>query len=299
MPKVSVVIITYNRSELLRTAIRSVLSQSYQDFELIVVDDASRDNTSEMVQAFDDQKIRYIRHETNKKEAGARNTGVLNSTGEYIAFLDDDDEWLPEKLQRQVHLLDRSPPTVGGIYTGLLRIDGATRKTLLQMVPTKRGNIFLDLLIENLITPSTVLLRRECFETVGLFDANIPFGLDWDMWIRISKEFQFEYISEPLVRYYVHDSKLSTNYQLMIEGREAQLKKYAGFFALNSKCQSHHYLDIGIFYCYIGNTIKGREAFIKAMNIYPFEPRHYFNLLLSLLGPRNFKKLKELKDNFL
>ena len=265
-----------------------------------MVDDASRDNTAEVVQAFNDKRIRYIRHETNKREAGARNTGVQNSKGEYIAFLDDDDEWLPEKLQRQVDLLDSSPPVVGAVYTGFLRIDRATGKKLCSDSTSKARKIFRDMFIENWVgTPSTVLLRKECFEKVGLFDESIPFGLDWDMWIRISKEFQFEYITEPLVNYYVHNAKLSTNYEIMIEGREAQLRKYPDLFASDSKSYSRHYLDIGIFYFYIGNPSKGREALMKAIKIYPCEPRHYFNICLSFLGVSNFRKLKKLKDKWL
>ena len=98
MPDVSVIIPTYDRSEFLRTAIASVLAQTLQDFEIIVVDDASADDTQEVVGNLDDGRIRYIRHEINKGVAATRNTGVLNSKGKYIAFLDDDDKWFPEKL---------------------------------------------------------------------------------------------------------------------------------------------------------------------------------------------------------
>jgi glycosyltransferase involved in cell wall biosynthesis len=299
MPKVSVIIITYNRSELLRAAIRSVLEQSYQDFELLVVDDASSDNTAEVVQGFDDKRIRYIRHETNKREAEARNTGVQNSTGEYIAFLDDDDEWLPKKLERQVELLDNSPRAVGGVYTGFIKME-TTGKIVVQIVPSKRGNILHDMFTQNWIgTPSTVLLRKECFEKVGLFDKGIVFGPDYDMWIRISKEFQFDYIVDPLVKYYVHDNKLSTNCEIMIKGMEAINRKYDQFFALSSRNYSYRYLGLGVYYCYSGDMKKGRENLLKAMKLHPFEIRHYFNTCLSFFGAQNFRKIKELKEKWL
>jgi glycosyltransferase involved in cell wall biosynthesis len=118
MPAVSVIIPTYNRAEFLRLAITSVLNQTFQDFEIIVVDDASEDHTHEVVHNFRDKRIKYIHHEVNKRVAAARNTGVLNSSGAYIAFVDDDDEWLPKKLQMQVALLENSPSIVGGVYTG-------------------------------------------------------------------------------------------------------------------------------------------------------------------------------------
>src|ERR1700737_4457090 len=118
MPKVSVIIPTYNRAELLRSAIISVLTQIFQDFEVIVVDDASRDNTQNVVHSFNDRRIRYIRNGMNKGDAVARNVGITNSSCEYIAFLDDDDEWLPEKLEKQINLLENSSPNVGVVHTG-------------------------------------------------------------------------------------------------------------------------------------------------------------------------------------
>src|SRR5262245_29216969 len=108
MPKVSVIIPTHNRAEFLRSAITSVLNQTFQDFEIIVVDDASTDNTSEVVTYFGDKRIKYMRNNINKGDAGTRNVGVVNSNCTYIAFLDDDDEWLPNKLQIQIDMLEDS-----------------------------------------------------------------------------------------------------------------------------------------------------------------------------------------------
>ncbi len=128
MPDVSVIIPIYDRSEFLCTAIASVLAQTLQDFEIIVVDDASADDTQEVVGNLDDGRIRYIRHEINKGVAATRNTGVLNSKGKYIAFLDDDDEWFPEKLKKQFDLLETRPRIVGGVYTGSLAVEATSRK---------------------------------------------------------------------------------------------------------------------------------------------------------------------------
>jgi glycosyltransferase involved in cell wall biosynthesis len=293
MPKVTVIIPTYNRAKSLPSAINSVLKQSFQDFEIIVVDDASSDNTEEVVRAIADPRIKYLRNETNKREAGARNTGVTNSSGEYIAFLDDDDEWLPDKLKLQVELLDSRSPQVGVVYTGSVRIDSATGRTLDQYVPTKRGNIFKDLSFKNWVgTPSTVLLRRECFETVGLFDSAIVFGPDYDMWIRVAAKYHFECIRQPLIRYHIHSARLSNNYELMITGIEAQMKKHGSLFALNSRGYSRRYFVLGVYHCCNGNVKRGREEFLKAIKLYPFDVRHYYNFGLSLLGADTFKKLK-------
>ena len=105
MPKVSVVIPTYNRPEFLGAAISSVLNQTFQDWELLVVDDASENDTEEVVDGFGDHRLRWFRHEKRIGGSAARNTGIVNSVGAYVAFLDDDDEWLPDKLRLQVELL--------------------------------------------------------------------------------------------------------------------------------------------------------------------------------------------------
>lgn len=297
MPKVSVIIPTYNRAEFLRSAITSVLNQTYRDFEIVVVDDASNDNTREVVGSFNKGNICYVRHETNKGVTAARNTGVLNSNGAYIAFLDDDDEWLPQKLTRQMDLLRRSPLQTGAVYTGLLRVDHRSGKTIEEWIPTKRGDLFNELCFENCVgTASTVLLKKECFNTLGLFDEDICFGEEYDMWIRVSKRFLFECVNEPLVKYRVHPAKLSTNYELVISGLEAQLRKHEAFFRSNKKGYSYRYLSLGTLYCYVGNMGRGRVAFLTAIKLYPWGLRHYYNWCLSLLSAANFKKLKQARE---
>ena len=167
MPKVSVIIPTYNRAELLKVAIASVLSQTYKDFEIIVIDDASHDNTQELLTSLKDKRIRYIRHETNKRISAARNTGIVNSHGNYIAFLDDDDEWLPEKLQLQVDFLENSPPIIGVVYTGFYKIDKASGKILEQITPTKKGFIFGDLIAQNWVGTFDGSLKERVFQKGG------------------------------------------------------------------------------------------------------------------------------------
>src|SRR5215831_17207605 len=130
MAKVSVIIPTYNRAGFLRTAIISVLNQTFQDFEIIVVDDASTDNTPEVVTHFGDKRIKYIHNDINKGDAGTRNVGVVNSNCTYIAFLDDDDEWLPNKLQMQIDMLEDALIDIAGIYTNILEIDKVSGKIL-------------------------------------------------------------------------------------------------------------------------------------------------------------------------
>jgi len=219
MRKVDVIIPTYNRAEFLQAAIGSVLNQSLDDLTLLVVDDASKDDTQAVVKALDDKRIKYICHTENRAEAVARNTGLSNGNAEFVAFLDDDDEWLPEKLRLTVDLLENSPSKVGGVYSGLFIIDKVTGVTHGCKLAERRGDIYLDMVRRNVVfTPSTVLLRRECFEKVGLFDESIPWMLDYDMWIRISREYHFECIKEPLVKYHVHENQISNNAAIRAKG---------------------------------------------------------------------------------
>jgi glycosyltransferase involved in cell wall biosynthesis len=296
MPKASVIISTYNRAALLPTAITSVLQQTFQDFEIIVVDDASQDETPAVVADFQDHRIRYIRHERNAGAAGARNTGVTNATGEYIAFLDDDDEWLPEKLALQVDVLENSPAQVGVVYTGRSTIDGATKKVVSILIPTQRGDLLPELRKGNPITNSSVLLRKECFSRVGLFDEQLAYNQDYDMWIRIAGAYHFEYVAKPLVKYTVHGRSLSANRDRAIAGREALLKKHEAYFAQNSRDYSRFCAQLGIQYYLNGNARKGRQMFLRAVRLYPFPTREYLICIgLSLLGAEGYKRVQKIK----
>lgn len=294
MPKVSVVIPTCNRADFLKAAIESVLKQTFQDFEIIVVDDASRDQTAEVMAGFQDPRIHYIRHETNKGQGRTRNAGIEQASGEYVALLDDDDEWLPEKLEKQVSLLDSSADAVGLVYTGFYRVEGASKRVISRFIPEDRGYVYDRLRVKNSIgTCSTVLLRRLCLERVGGFDETLTCGADYDMWVRISKDSFFEYLDEPLVRYAVHSERISTNYNSLIKGKETLLKKYAQYYAADPKNHSRRYRNLGIAYCLSGNTKKGRSAVLTAIRLYPFELRNYYHLILSFLGASRYRVLRQ------
>ena len=302
MPKVSVIIPTHNRTVFLRGALESVLRQTYEDFDIIVVDDASKEDVQGIINGFHDSRIRLIRHDFSMGEAGARNTGILNSQGEYIAFLDDDDEWLPKKLALQVEILDNSPSKVGGAYTGYIGVNFADQRVMYRKVPSKKGDIYRDLLRRNVIgTPSTVLIRRACIEKAGLFDGSVFYGIDCDLYLRIARHFHFEYLEEPLVKYHIHDDRITSNPEIVSKGLEAMSRKYAserGFLS-DRKIRSLGYLSVGVNFCFRNNTSKGRRAFLKSILLNPFEWKSYFNLGLTLFGSRNFVKLKKMKDSML
>jgi glycosyltransferase involved in cell wall biosynthesis len=295
MPNVSVIIPTHNRAAYLKAAIASVLNQTFQDFEILIVDDGSSDTTPDVVKSFDDDRIQYVRHPKSRGGAAARNTGIGHCRGEYVAFLDDDDEWFADKLARQMVLLLASPPEVGCIYTGYVCVDRVSGKEIAQKIPTNRGDLSKELLTANCLGgTSSVLLKRACFKQVGVFDQNLPSFQDHDLWIRISKSFHFDYIGEPLLRYYVHRKQIWSDLEAVNRGMDLMLEKYGDSRSFR-KFLSYQYLSLGVSYCYKRNLKAGRRAYLQAMQLYPYEVRHYFNLCLTLLGPAGFANLKHAK----
>ena len=162
--------------------------------------------------------------------------------------------------------------------------------------PTKRGDLSEALLRANWVgSPSSLIVRRECFERVGLFDESLPSFQDYDLWLRISKEFFFDCISEPLFRFNCHANRIWTNLESLSNGTDMMLSKY-GHSRVARKYFSYRYLFLGISYLEAGDMKRGRRAMRKAVSLHPLEARHYFNLCLSLVGPKYFCALKETKD---
>ena len=295
MPKVTVIIPTCNRSASLRNAIASVLAQTFTDLEILVVDDASGDNTREVVEEFKESSIQYIRHDANCGGAVARNTGITHSRSEYIAFLDDDDEWLPNKLEVQMKVFEHCSPQVGAIYTGHRNVNRETGETIGIWRPLKKGHIYEDLMKKNWVsTTSSVVLKRECLKNVGTFDERLPSFQDYDLWIRIAREYLFEYVDEILVTYYEHRKKIWTNHGALEKGIDVMVDKYAQSKELK-KNFSYHYLGLGERCLMNGDMKKGRELLRKGMELYPFEIKHYLNWGVSLLGGEMFRASHRMK----
>lgn len=285
-PTVSVIIPTYNRANLVSRAIKSVLNQTYQDFEIIVVDDCSEDNTEEIVKSFNDSRIRYIKHKKNKGGSAARNTGIKRARGKYIAFLDDDDEWLPSKLEKQIMLFEKLSKHYGVVYSGYYIAKGDVIKR--KVLPKYRGDVYGYLLKRNFIGSPTIVVRKECFKRAGLFDEDLPASQDWDMWLRIAKYYKFEYILEPLAIYYTNGSYFKLDKYII--SLEKILNKYYQDFCRNPKVLSNMYKYLGILYFIIGDKKKATNLFIKSIDLKLLQ-NSYIHILLSIIFPKIYKKL--------
>lgn len=214
-PLVSVVIPTYNRPERLRQALESVAAQTYAPIELVVVDDCSPTSLAPVVESVDLdalQQVRYLRNEENIGGNASRSRAIEVCTGEYVAFLDDDDEWKPTKTARQVETFEASDDDVGLVYVGTeLRRDGRAVNTVIHSL---RGRVTEALLCgESISEYSGVMVRSEVLETVGTPDEQFPSWQDREWFVRISLEYAFEVCEEPLVvRHLEGDDRVTKNY---------------------------------------------------------------------------------------
>ncbi len=211
-PLVSVIIPTYNRGWIIKEAIDSVLAQDYRDFELIVVDDGSTDNTPEVLDAYRGT-IKVFRQE-NKGVSAARNRGIAEASGRFIAFLDSDDLWLPQKLSRQVEFFNTTPDAL------ICQTEEVWIRSGVRVNPKKRhqkpsGMIFEPSLALCLVSPSAVMIRRSLLEIVGNFDETLPACEDYDLWLRISCRFPVYRIDTPLIiKRGGHEDQLSASFGL-------------------------------------------------------------------------------------
>ncbi len=247
-PTVSVVIPTYNRTHAVGRAIRSVLNQTYQNFEIIVIDDGSTDTTPEVVAGFHDPRLRYVRYAENRGGGPARNAGIEVARGKYIAFLDSDDEWLPAKLEKQVELLQRAEPFVGVVYTAFAIVDENGQITA-GSVPEHRGWILDELYGANVVRGggSSAVVKRECFLHVRPFDPAMPSCQDWDLWIRLAKYYEFDFVPKVLVHYHVDECKrITTDWRAVAEGHVRIAQKYlAGSGEFPRRQRAKHLFALG------------------------------------------------------
>jgi glycosyltransferase involved in cell wall biosynthesis len=291
-PIVSVIIPTYNRANLVGKAIKSVLNQTYQNFEVIIVDDGSTDNTEDVVRGFPDKRVKYIKkYKKNKGISVARNLGIKVALGKYIALLDSDDEWLPEKLDKQIKVFKSEFPEVGVVYSNTLYIDESGKNINRKLRNSKKaeGYIYEDLLEKYCVgSPSSFLIKKECFDRVGLFDDLLSGQEDWDMWIRIAKYYKFTLIKIPLVKYWLHPNQISKNLEAKIITAKRILVKYGNELQRRPYANSKHHFYIGNRLCHVGKTEIGKKYLLKSILLYPFYIRCYICFFGSLFGSKCF-----------
>ena len=270
---VSVIIPTHNRSFLLKRAIQSVLDQTYPKFECIVVDDASKDQTPDVISSFEDDRIKYFLHEKNKGASAARNTGIRNSAGKFIAFLDDDDEWLDTKLEKQVTVLEKLPSKYGMVYCWMDYYD-SKEKIIFEHHPTLQGYVFTQVLdAQRLGGCPTLLVRQNVIDEVGGFDESLLRGNDGDFIRRVCRKYEVDFVPEVLVK--VHTAyglgRISDNdkegLKNAIIGEKAKLKKFGKELFELPKIRAHILLKIANHYSALGQKAKANQLEREAIQL--------------------------------
>ena len=216
-PLVSVIVPCYNYAHFLPDCLKSILGQTFKDFEAIIVDDGSTDNSKEVAKRFlSDPRFHYI-YQVNQGLSAARNTGIRNAKGEFIAIVDPDDMWFPTKLEEQIKFMEKHP-SYGLVYSDAELYIGGKHSSR----TVRNGKLFYDgwcfeeMLMDNGVVCPSVLIRKECFDTVGLFDDEVlaMYSEDWDQWLRIARKYKIGSIQKPLLYYRVHERSMSkTDFQ--------------------------------------------------------------------------------------
>lgn len=286
-PLVSIILPTYNRAHILERTIKNMLEQTWRDWELIIVDDCSRDNTEEVVKCFDDLRIRFIKHENNKGEAAARNTGLAHARGALIANQDSDDLWLPQKLKEEVALLSQAPPSVGGVYSQIKRtyLDGSVAYAPPLSFPQTEGNLFLVFLRGDFyITSQAMLVKKECIDALNGFDENLRLLNDADFCIRFAKKYELRYNPHIRVTGDVTPDSQSQNFSKRLEAREYLLKKHEEDLRRHPLILAKRAYNIGNSHALRGNIKRAAPYLRMARAAAPKNLKYRLAFFLSLTG---------------
>jgi glycosyltransferase involved in cell wall biosynthesis len=215
-PAVSIVIATHNYGHYVAGALESALAQTFRDFEVLVIDDGSTDDTTEVVRPWlRDPRVQYVRT-AHRGQPATKNTGIRLARAPLVAFLDADDLWLPAKLEKQISLLE-ADAALGVVYSRRLLIDALGRELEFLQPPLYRGNVLAAMFRENFVCFSSVVVRSDVFTEAGWFDEQLALAIDYDLWLRVAARFPFAFVDEPLVKYRTGHANLSQRTEERLE----------------------------------------------------------------------------------
>jgi glycosyltransferase involved in cell wall biosynthesis len=277
-PLVSVVIATYNMADYLPFAIRSALDQTYPSIEVLVIDDGSTDKTADAVAPYlSDSRVRCYA-QPNGGQAVAKNRGIRESSGEYIAFLDADDLWAADKLEAQMPLFAASRAT-GVVYSAFAYIDEKGDRLPGTPGTLHRGRVCGHMLISNFVGFGTSVVKRECFDRLGLFNEQLRMGIDYDRWLRFSTRYEFDYVDRVLFYYRDWAGQMSKNWRSRylngIEIMKAFLREHPDAVDRPTIDEAWAHTYTGFGYCARDSANGRREALQHYMRALSFKPHYY------------------------
>lgn len=286
--KISIILCTYNRQHLIGKAIENIQEQTFKDYELIIINDGSTDLTHDIINKYlIDDRIKYYKLPKNIGLAKARNLGISESNSKLLAFQDDDCIWNKEKLEKLYNVINNSD--VGVVYSGAWFNTDNEHKYIpdADIIKNFSGNIYNDLLADYFIGMVQSLIKYDCFKQVGKFDVDLSAGIDWDMYIRISKYYHFEFINEPLLDIYFDSNTTYFNSNKWLYGRKQILNKhFFDFYRYDSDLLSEKYYNLGISMCIDKNKWlfnDGKKCLEQAFILKP-KIKHFVFYSLTLFG---------------
>lgn len=294
MVLVSAVITTHKREPgIVERALKSVINQTHTQMEIIVVDDSPsnydlRDKVLEMVEKYSDYNVKYIQHKECKGACVARNTGLEAAKGEYIAFLDDDDEWMSEKIETL--LRGFTDDDVGLVYCGNICINDDTGEEAVLLKEKHVGYVYDDLIKNNFIgSTSLPLLRVEFLKNIGGFDPLQQSAQDYDVWLRISQKYRINYIEKPLIKYHVHNGeRISKCSVKRINGLERLNQKNKEYLKSHREARWIRTIKLAPEYAKNGQLFKAMGIWMKAVLTQPWmvkrNSRYLYDTLVSYVN---------------
>jgi glycosyltransferase involved in cell wall biosynthesis len=274
-PLVSVITATYNMANFIDVAINSVLNQTYKNIQYIIIDDGSTDNTAEIANKYrNDPRLEY-HYQKNQGQTIAKNNGIVLSKGEYICFLDADNMWKLDKLEKQISVFSKLPPKYKIVYTHQLYIDGNGNSIQTPNIKRYSGKISDKLLFENFVTFNTAMIKRECFEDLGTFDEKLPRSIDYELWLRFSTHYEFYYLPEVTTYYRLWEGQMSQDkakrlkYALMI--MDNFINKNPGLIKKNiiRNAWCHAFTTRGRYKVYCSEYVEAIGYFLSALRYKP------------------------------
>ena len=282
---VSVIIPTYGRAaDIVLRAVESIRKQTYTDWELYVVDDNKEQNPysepiKRRLEGIKDTRIHYLRMEKNSGACAARNKGIWESKGEYLAFLDDDDEWYPEKLEKQIPKFE--DPLVGFVYCGFFMFQEKKGKGKSSWIQFTRGDVYTRLLKGNFMggTPG-VIIRRSCFDKCGYFREDMPSSQDYEMWLRLAKAYQVDSVAEDLVKVHLHEEdSITKSLDRRIEGYRKILCSYHDDIIKDKEIHSFQLYNLGKFLILNREYKEGMRLLLDSIKLKPKNGIYYIMVI--------------------
>jgi glycosyltransferase involved in cell wall biosynthesis len=291
-PTVSVVIPAFNRDGTIRTAIESVLRQTFSDFELIVVDDGSTDRTVDVARSIDDPRVRVVAVGANRGISATRNRGIAEARAGWIAFQDSDDEWLPDKLALQMAALDAMGDAAVAAFCGLLTIgtlDGGSGRTSLSYTPERRipcqsGDILPELMKTSFVSTQTLVARTPLLRELGGFDEDLASIVDWELALRLAARGPFAFVDEPLVLQRFSANSVTRDPAKRVRSQTRIVEKHRELFAREPAVLHRHYLMLSGGWRRLGEAEKARHYAALAREIRPLHPRSLVSSARALAG---------------